>query len=363
MSETVTTPTLDEIIRAPKVQLHSHLDGALRPETLIELSKKAGLTLPETDPERLRKRFRANADSGSLVKYLEAFDATVAVMQTPGAIHRIAAEYVQDRAAEGIVYAEVRLAPEQHRKRGLMLEQVVDALLAGVHDGERKAAAAGRKIRVGVLLDAMRQNPDSAVGLRVAELAVANRDAGVVGFDIAGPELGFPADSQRNAFAYLREHKMPFTIHAGEADGVASIATALQLGARRLGHGVRIIEDIDLSGSEPRLGVVAQQVRDNGIVLEMCPTSNVQTHAIPMRSMADYPFRMLDQLGFAVTINCDNELVSDVSLPGEVQLMCRECGYGLRDVQRFTENAALGAFLSDVDKAALLATVTAAGGV
>ena len=287
-------PTADQIRRAPKVLLHDHLDGGLRPATIVDLARETGYRgLPESDPEELRRWFRAAADSGSLERYLETFAHTCAVMQTEEALARVAAECAEDLAADGVVYAEVRFAPEQHLERGLSLEQVVEAVNAGFREGERRALAAGHRIRVGVLLTAMRH---AARALEIAELANRYRDTGVVGFDIAGAEAGYPPTRHLDAFEYLKRENFHFTIHAGEAFGLPSIWQALQwCGADQLGHGVRIIDDIEVAeDGRVRLGRLASYVRDKRIPLELCPSSNLQTGAAT--SYAEHPIGLLRRL-------------------------------------------------------------------
>src|SRR5690606_21150975 len=239
----VAPPTYEQIQAAPKALLHDHLDGGLRPATIVELADEVGHELPERDPEALATWFADAASSGSLERYLETFVHTVAVMQTEAALHRVARECAEDLAADGVVYAEVRFAPEQHLSAGLTLDQVVEAVLAGFAEGERRVAErSGRAIRVRTLLTAMRH---AARSMEIAELAVRYRDAGVVGFDIAGREAGFPPTRHLDAFEYLQRENFHFTIHAGEAFGLPSIWQAIQwCGADRLGHGVRIVDDI-----------------------------------------------------------------------------------------------------------------------
>src|SRR3954452_15153231 len=253
--------TPDQLTAAPKVLLHDHLDGGLRPETIVELAGDIGLRLPRTDAGELGAWFVESADSGSLERYLETFDHTVAVMQNAEAIKRVASECVQDLAADGVVYAEVRYAPEQHLDGGLSLEEVVEAVNEGFREGERLARANGHRIRVGALLTAMRH---AARALEIAELANRYRDLGVVGFDIAGAEAGYPPTRHLDAFEYLKRENNHFTIHAGEAFGLPSIWQALQwCGADRLGHGVRIIDvaEVHEDGSV-KLGRLASYVRD-----------------------------------------------------------------------------------------------------
>jgi adenosine deaminase len=332
-------PTYDEIRRAPKAVLHDHLDGGLRPATIIELADAAGHELPSTDAEQLRHWFVQAADSGSLERYLETFAHTVAVTQTPEALYRVATECAQDLAADGVVYAEVRYAPEQHLSRGLSLAEVVEAVLAGFDDGQRQAAAAGTPIRVGTLLTAMRH---AARSMEIAELAVRYRDAGVVGFDIAGAEAGYPPTRHLDAFEYLQRENFHFTIHAGEAFGLPSIWQAIQwCGADRLGHGVRIVDDIDpASGS---LGRLAAYVRDKRIPLELCPSSNVQTGAA--HSIAEHPIGLLRDLRFRVTVNTDNRLMSGTTATREMALLVEAFGYGWSELQWFTINALKSAFI------------------
>jgi adenosine deaminase len=344
----------DLIKRAPKVLLHDHLDGGMRPQTIIELAGEAGYTeLPETDPARLEQWFRDAADSGSLERYLETFAHTVGVTQTADALHRAASEAAEDLAADGVVYAEVRFAPELHTENGLNEHEILEAVLAGFADGQRNAKAAGNPIRVGVLLTAIRTASHSR---RIAELAVAEqyRDRGVVGFDIAGAEAGFPPTRHLDAFEFLRRENAHFTIHAGEAFGLPSIWEAIQwCGAERLGHGVRIIDDIEIGpDGEPHLGRLAAFVRDRRIPLEMCPSSNVQTGAAD--SIEHHPIGLLRRLGFRVTVNTDNRLMSGTSMSHEMELLSQAFGYGLNDLQWFTINAMKSAFIPFDERLALI---------
>lgn len=333
----------DLILRAPKVLLHDHLDGGLRPQTVIELADQIGYQgLPARDPQALSAWFAEAAYSGSLERYLETFRHTVGVTQTAEALHRVAYECALDLAADGVVYAEIRYAPELHVERGLTLEEIIEAVLAGFSAGEREAVADGHRIRIGVLLTAMRTAMHSR---RIAELAVQYRDLGVVGFDIAGAEAGFPPTRHLDAFEYLRRENAHFTIHAGEGFGLPSIWEAIQwCGADRLGHGVRIVDDIVIApDGEATLGRLAAYVRDRRIPLEMCPTSNVQTGAA--RSIAEHPIGLLRRLGFRVTVNTDNRLMSGTSMTHEMELLSEAFGYGLSDLQWFTVNAMKSAFI------------------
>ncbi|WP_084106058.1 adenosine deaminase [Demequina sp. NBRC 110056] len=332
--------THDEIVALPKIVLHDHLDGGLRPSTLIELAAEIGHELPSSDPDELARIFAENANSGDLVKYLEAFAHTTAVMQTEDNLRRVAREAIVDLAADGVVYAELRYAPEQHVAGGLDLQQVVEAVQAGIEEGIAEAAESGQGIRAGALLDAMRHLDRSE---EIAALAIVNRGRCCVGFDIAGPENGFPASNHAAAFAALRAAHLPVTIHAGEADGADSVSDALFHGARRIGHGVRIHEDIEgFDTEEPTLGYVARHALDQQIPLEVCPTSNVQTAAAP--SIEDHPIHTLRDLGFAVTVNTDNRLVSGVSMSGEFGVLV-EAGWTKDDLLEATLAAAWGAFL------------------
>jgi adenosine deaminase len=332
-------PTLDHIRRAPKVLLHDHLDGGLRPGTITELARDAGYRdLPTADAGELAEWFTQIAHSGSLERYLESFKHTVAVMQTPEGLARVAAECAEDLAADGVVYAEVRFAPELHTERGLSLDQVVEAVLEGFAAGARSHG-----IRIGVLLTAIRH---AARSMEIAELVVRYRDAGVAGFDIAGPEAGYPPTRHLDAFEYLQRENAHFTIHAGEGFGLPSIWQAIQwCGADRLGHGVRIIDDIteNSGAATPKLGRLAAYVRDKRIPLEMCPTSNVHTGAA--RSVAEHPIGLLRRLYFRVTVNTDNRLMSATSLSGEFARLVEAFGYGWDDLQWFTINAMKSAFL------------------
>src|SRR6476661_1603036 len=315
-SGTRVPPEVSTLVRqAPKVLLHDHLDGGLRPATIVDIAAQTGHELPTTDPDTLGRWFVDACDSGSLERYLETFDHTVAVMQRPEDLRRVARECVEDLAVDGVVYAEVRYAPEQHLREGLELQQVVDAVREGFEEGTRVAAGNGRKIVVRQLLTAMRHQARSR---EIAELVVANRDRGVVGFDIAGAEAGYPPTRHLDAFEYLQRENCHFTIHAGEAFGTPSIWQAIQwCGADRLGHGVRIVDDIDTSGDVPVLGRLAAYVRDKRIPLELCPTSNLQTGAAG--SIAEHPFGLLTRMRFRVTVNTDNRLMSGTSMSLEMQ--------------------------------------------
>ncbi len=334
---------VDLIVKAPKVLLHDHLDGGLRPQTVIELAAETEYDdLPSTDPDELARWFSEAAFSGSLERYLETFRHTVGVTQTAGALQRVARECAEDLAADGVVYAEVRFAPELHLSRGLTEREVIEHVLLGFAEGQQKAREGGHDIRVGVLLTAMRTATHSR---QIAELSVEFRDRGVVGFDIAGAEAGFPPTRHLDAFEYLRRENAHFTIHAGEAFGLPSIWEAIQwCGADRLGHGVRIVDDITVSpDGSVELGRLASYVRDRRIPLEMCPSSNVQTGAA--ESIDHHPIGLLRRLGFRVTVNTDNRLMSGTSMSHEMSLLSQAFGYGLADMQWFTINAMKSAFI------------------
>ncbi len=331
------------ILTAPKVLLHDHLDGGLRPTTLIELAEADGYTkLPSNDPETLARWFADSAYSGSLERYLETFTHTLGVMQKRDALVRVASECAQDLAADGVVYAEVRFAPELHVEEGLSLIEVVQAILDGFAAGSVAAAQAGHRIRVRALLTAMRH---AARSREIAELAVRFRDDEVAGFDIAGAEAGFPPTRHLDAFEYLRRENAHFTIHAGEAFGLPSIWEAIQwCGADRLGHGVRIVDDISLAfDGTAHLGRLAEYVRDKRIPLEMAPTSNVQTGAA--ESIAKHPIGILKDLRFRVTVNTDNRLMSGCSMTSEMAALVDAFDYTWADLQWFTINAMKSAFL------------------
>src|SRR6202453_2737120 len=347
-------PTLAEIRAVPKVLLHDHLDGGLRPQTVLELARETGYRdLPGDNVEELTKRLTEGAHRGHLEIYLDAFRHTVAVMQTPDALRRVAAECAEDLAADGVVYAEVRFAPELHTERGLSLDEVVEAVLKGFRQGSE-----GRGITVYALLTAMRT---AARSLEIAELAVRHRDEGVVGFDIAGAEAGWPPSRHLDAFQYLKREDFHITIHAGEAFGLPSIWEAVQwCGTERLGHGVRIADDIQISAEGTvRLARLAAYIRDRRIPLEMCPTSNVQTGAAP--SIERHPIRVLRQLSFRVTVNTDNRLMSQVTLSSEFHKLVEEFGYGWSDIEWLTVNAMKSAFAGFDERLLLIKNVIKPG--
>ena len=336
----------------PKVSLHDHLDGGLRPETIIDLAKQIGHQLPTNDPKQLRQWFLDSCNSGSLVTYLETFVHTTAVMQTKEGLIRVAREFALDLAADGVIYGEIRWAPEQHLSQGLTLDQVVEYVETGLAEAREEVKAKGGYLQTGQLITAMRQNDNAQ---EIAELAVRHRDKGVVGFDYAGPEDGFPPAKAAKTFAWLNQQLMPVTLHAGEAAGKDSIRSAIVDGRTlRLGHGVRIIEDVfveSLDSGEYAFGEVATWVLERGIALELSPSSNLQTGAIPgidNPTMKEHPFDDLYRLGFNVTVNPDNRLMSGTSITRELELLTESFGYDLEDIELFQLNAANAAFI-DMD--------------
>lgn len=355
----MTAATPEQIAAVPKVALHEHLDGGVRPETVAEIALEIGHDLPAA-PQDLGRWFEEASSSGSLVRYLETFQHTTGVMQRPEDLTRVAREAVLDLAADGVVYAELRWAPEQHQNAGLSIEEAVEAVQAGLDEGVAEVTAQGRTMVVGQLLTAMRH---ASRGMEIAQVAVAYRDRGVLGFDIAGAEDGFPPILHLEAFEYLRRENMHFTIHAGEAFGLPSIWQAVQrCGADRLGHGVRIVDDIDFTAATPELGRLAAYIRDRRIPLEMCPSSNLQTGAVAgMTSIKDHPIGPLAELGFRVTINSDNRLMSGTSIGREMELLTDAFGYSLGDLRWFTVNAMKSAFLPFDERLVLINDVIKPG--
>lgn len=340
--------SLDTVRNAPKVLLHDHLDGGLRPATIIDLAREYGYRgLPTEDEAALATWFRRGADRKSLELYLETFVHTTGVMQHAGAMTRVTAECVEDLAADGVVYAEIRYAPELSTAAGLTMDEVIEANLEGLRIGMVNAARTGRPIVARALVCGMRNGPNV---LAAAQAALRHREDGVVGFDIAGPEAGFPPGEHREAFELLRRACFRFTVHAGESAGPDSILDALATcGAERLGHGVHLVDDIaaDAEGN-PVLGRVAAYVRDRAIPVEVCPTSNVHTGFVA--SIADHPFDRLRRLGFRVTINTDNRLMSGVSASSETAALAEAFGYGLDDLEDFAVTALDASFLAQPER-------------
>ena len=328
--------TNDLVVRAPKALLHDHLDGGLRPSTVVELASEYGYKdLPTTDVAELAAWLHRGAKRNDLVLYLETFAHTVGVMQQRDAIERVAFECAQDLAADGVVYAEVRMAPELCTEAGLTLDEVMQAIVDGFARG-----SAGTNLTIYAIATAMRT---AARSLEIAELAVRFRDAGVVGFDIAGAEAGYPPTRHLDAFQYVMRENFHSTIHAGEAFGLPSIWEAVQwCGAERLGHGVRIVDDIKGEPGAEQLGRLASFIRDTRIPLELCPTSNVNTGVCA--SIADHPIGMLRRLRFRVTVNTDNRLMSETSMSKEFAQLSEAFGWGLDDFEWITINTVKSAF-------------------
>jgi len=355
-------PITNEILKSlPKISLHDHLDGGLRPETIVELATEAGIPLPFTDGERLANWIAEQSNAGSLSAYLKPFSFTGAVTQTQRNLVRVAREFVQDLADDGVIYGEIRWAPENHLRQGLTLDQAVEAVQEGIEAGVADVTATGKNIQVGQILAAMRHD---SLALSIAELAVRHRNQGVVGFDIAGPEAGFPASQHAAAFDHLASNFLPATVHAGEGDGLESIRSALIHGrALRLGHGVRLAEDLtqyqDSTGTHAVLGDMARWVRDRKIALEISPSSNLQTGAIAQwgHLMRDHPFDLLYRAGLRVTVNADNRLMSNTNLTKELGLLVDAFGYTLADLKTFQLDAAESAFLPPDDRSELKSAI------
>jgi adenosine deaminase len=355
---TGTPLTLDVIRRAPKVLLHEHLDGGLRPATIVELARDINYSnLPTQDPDDLSRWFIVDSPGSDLVRYLEGFAHTTALMQTRDQLERVAAESAIDLARDGIVYAEVRFAPELHLDGGLTLHEVVRSVLDGFALGMKEAANEGHRIVVRTLLSAMRQ---ATLSETIAQLAVDFRDEGVCGFDIAGPEDGFPPTKHLRAFHLIQREDFHLTIHAGEDFGLPSIWEAVQFcNAERLGHGVRIADDIHEENGHYRLGRLANYIRDRRIPLEVCPTSNVHTGAAA--SIATHPIGLLKQLRFRVTLNTDNRLMSGITLSGEFDTCATTFGWDLADMEWLTLNAAKSTFYEFDQRLAMINTVIKPG--
>jgi len=338
---------LETLRAAPKVLLHDHLDGGLRPATVIDLARELRYTgLPTADEKDLARWFHASAASGSLALYLRGFVHTIAVMQTPEAIERVAYESGEDLARDGVVYAESRYAPIFSTQRGLSLQQVVDAVGRGFERAERRHAITLRQI-----VCAMRDRTDS---LEMAQLAIANRERGVVGFDIAGEEAGYPPEKHLPAFQLCHRENFSITIHAGEGFGPPSIWQAIQVcGAHRIGHGVRLIEDMTIeNGKVTRIGALATYVRDKRIPLELCPSSNVDTGAAP--SIEAHPIKHFLAQRFRVTVNTDNRLMSNITLSEEFRRLSETLHIDLADIEKLTINAMKSAFVGYDERLAII---------
>jgi adenosine deaminase len=342
----------------PKVSLHDHLDGGLRPQTIIELASDIGHELPAETADDLGQWFAETAHAGSLERYLETFDHTIAVTQTAPNLRRVAREFVEDLAADGVIYGETRWAPEQHLREGLTAAETVEAVRDGLAEGIEACRERGHDIEVRQLVTAMRQTDPTS---DTAELALRYRNDSVAGFDIAGPEKGYPPSRFLESFQLLRRQNAYYTIHAGEAGGCESIWEAVQLcGANRIGHGVAVVEDIqrDERGNDV-LGDFAAYLVNEQIPLEMCPSSNVQSGTVS--SIAEHPINRLDRLGFRVTVNPDNRLMSATSITREFSLLAEAFDYTLSDIRRLTINAAKSVFAPYAKRQALVERIAAAG--
>ncbi len=340
MNEETLKPSEEQIAKAPKVLLHDHLDGGLRPQTIIDLAKSHKVTLPESDPERLGTWFFEGANRGNLKEYLRGFDITTGVMQTEEALQRVSYEMVEDMKRDGVVYVETRFSPLFHTRLGLSCEQVIESVLRGLRDGSRTFG-----VRFGLLICAMRNLPPSR-SLKMAEYAVRYREQGIVGFDLAGDELGYPPKRHLDAFQYIQRNNFYITIHAGEAFGKESIWQALQFcGTHRIGHGLHLKDDImELNEKIFEMGTLAQYVLDRRVPLEICLSSNLHTGAVP--DLRYHPFPILYHSGFRVTLNTDNRLMSRTTLTREFAIAAKQYNLTMRDIEKLTLNAMKSAFIS-----------------
>lgn len=338
----------DIIKKIPKVELHDHLDGGLRPSTVIDLAKRYDISIPSTDPVELKNWFEQGCKLKSLSLYLETFAVTTAVMQTREALVRVAYEAVLDWYAENVVYGEIRFAPILHTEKGLSMDQVVDAVLEGMELGRRETG-----VYYGVILCAMR-NQSPNLSLDIAKLAVAYRDRGVVGFDLAGDESGFPPKKHIEAFQYIRNKNFNITIHAGEAFGLESIWQALQVcGAHRIGHGTHLVDDMSLDGLRiEKMGDLAHFIQDKRIPLEMCLSSNIGTGAA--NSFGTHPFIIFFRNHFRVFLCTDNRLMSNTSMTKELEIACDNFGLTLKDLEKISINAMKSAFVHHDEKLSII---------
>ena len=322
----------------PKVLLHEHLDGVLRPLTIIEIARQTGYSeIPTEDPDALAAWFHRGANKGNLAEYLQGFAHTIAVMQTEEALERVTYEQAEDLSRDGVVYFETRFAPIFHTRRGLTLQRVVSSVLKGLERGRQDFG-----VQSGLIICAMRNMSSS---LEMAELAIDFRERGVVGFDLAGEEGGYPPKKHMEAFHFLQRENFSITIHAGEGYGKESIWQAIQYcGAHRIGHATRLIDDITVSGGKVvKLGDLAQYVLDKRIPLEICLLSNVHTGATP--SVAEHPFKVFYPQRFRVMLNTDNRLMSNTTLTREFEVAAETFNLTLDDFEKLTINAMKSAFL------------------
>jgi adenosine deaminase len=348
--------TTDILRKLPKVLLHDHLDGGLRPKTIVELARETGYEgLPTTDPDQLSEWFQTNANRGSLPLYLQGFEHTCGVMQTEEALERVAYETLEDMKNDGVVYVETRFAPVLHTRKGLHPENVMRAVIHGLERGRKDFG-----VHYGVILCAIRSMPPD-LSQEIAELAVDFRPHGVVGFDLAGEEGGFPAKKHLDAFHYIQRENFNITIHAGEGFGKESIWQAIQwCGAHRIGHATRLVEDMRIKdGTVLSMGTLAQYVLDKRIPLEVCLTSNLHTGAV--RKLAEHPFAIFFKYRFRVTLNTDNRLMSGISLTDEYRLASEVFGLGIPDLERLSINAMKSAFYPYKDRVALIYDVLKPG--
>lgn len=334
-------------VSVPKVLLHDHLDGGLRPMTILEIAEEIGWTprLPSIDPMALHRWFVRGAESKDILKYLATFEHTTAVMQRPKDLVRVAREAVIDLANDGVVYAEVRFAPELHVQRGLALEAVVEAVQEGFRAGMADAASSGQTIEVNTIVCAMRTERRSIEIVNLA-LAMRARDERIVAFDIAGAETGWPPSLHAEAFAIARANDLHITVHASEPPDLELIAGALEQGAERIGHGVRLQADVDFTTGT--LGPLATSILDQQICLEMAPTCNTQIGAVP--SVAEHPIGPFLRMGFRVGINTDNRLMSKVSMSSELAAVARAHHLTIDEARRLAVNAMDAAFAPEATR-------------
>ena len=347
--------TSEIIKKVPKVELHEHLDGGLRPETIIDLARARGIKLPSYDKDELKAWFTKGCQQKSLSLYLETFAVTTSVMQDRESLIRIAKEEIEDLAKDNVVYAEIRFCPELHTKKGLNLEEVVSAVISGCDEGRKKTG-----VEFGLILCAMRHESPK-LSLEIAELAVAFAERGVVGFDLAGDEFGHPAKKHLEAFQYIRTKNFNITIHAGEAFGLESIWQAIQIcEAHRIGHGTRLTDDMVIeNGKIVKMGSLAHFIQDKRIPIEMCLTSNVGTGAV--ESYKDHPFPIFFREHFRVFLCSDNRLMSGTNLTKEMEIAVKEYGMNIHDLEKITINAMKSAFIHHDKKLKLIYDVIKAG--
>ncbi|MCL6456968.1 MAG: adenosine deaminase [Gorillibacterium sp.] len=317
----------------PKIDLHLHLDGSLKPETIIDLAREQGLELPAVDTEQLLPYMRVGEECNSLTEYLSKFDFTTRFLQTPGALERAAFEVVQQSAAHGCRYVEVRFAPQLHRGKGLSPEEAIYWVIVGLRRGERKFGIMARAIAICM------RNHHQALNLEVIEAASRYMGRGIVAVDLAGDEASYPPEFFREVFALSHKKGIPVTIHAGEAAGAANINEAVtKLGATRVGHAVRLKESPE----------VLKMMVERGIPLEMCPVSNIQTKAVT--GWDSYPIREYYEQGLNVTVNTDNPSVSGTDLTREYLILAERFDFSIKELSDLVLNSAEAAFLGDTEK-------------